>query len=104
MITNFDKEQGKLLEQDLKKILSKKPQGYRLTREEIESTYARVGCKRIQIPHFLMPFDEEVRGITATDFIRWTRLRGFSLINIAEDFALRLKQVSDEEAKEKIAQ
>lgn len=53
--------------------------------------------KRTKIPHCFIGMP--AIGITAADFIRYTRENGFSLINIAEDFALRLKQASDEEAR-----
>jgi hypothetical protein len=53
--------------------------------------------KRTRIPHCWVGIPAV--GITAADFIRYTRENGFSLIKIAEDFALRLKQASDEEAR-----
>jgi len=53
--------------------------------------------KRTRIPHCSVGIP--AIGITAADFIRYTRENGFSLIKIAEDFALRLKQASDEEAR-----
>lgn len=97
MITEQDNEDGRLLEQELKTLLIKTPHGYRLTRDEIEATNKRVRAGRRKIPHCFPGMS--ANGITAADFIRYTRENGFSLINIAEDFALRLKQASDREAR-----
>lgn len=42
MFIERDNENSRILEQELKKLLSTKPPGYTLTREEIEETHERV--------------------------------------------------------------